>query len=519
MGTDSAVIVVGSGAAGLSAALGATAAGASVTVLERAPKVGGTTAISGGVAWLPGSRAAVEAGLDDSAEAAITYLRSISLGDFDDDLVDAFARDAARVAAAIEDQTSLRWELLADWPDYHAERPGGRAGGRSIWPRPLELPAAVEALVETSPEVGSRDVRQTGADGRVTDGVVLRGPVRGRILVGAMLDALRERGVDVRTEARGTRLLIESGTVRGVVVDGEELVGHIVLATGGFQFDEELVRTFIPGGALAAMGAPGCSGDGLHMALAAGAELGNMAEAWWMPAVGIPGETLGDVAFYRPLHVERAFPGAILVDQNGRRFVNEAQNYGDVGRALRLRFEAGTFRHPAAPCWLIFGSGYRSRYSVGSLEPGAPDPAWLHTAATLEALGTELGLPEGALDATVERFNEGAREGNDEEFGRGSYIYDRWIGDQTAEHPTLAPLEGAPFYAAQVRSGCLGTKGGPRIDVMGRVRKAGGGVVEGLYAAGNASANPFGVATPAGGGTIGPALVFGTRAGEAAASD
>ena len=503
----------------MAAALGAATAGASVIVLERAPKVGGTTAISGGVAWLPGSRAAVDAGLDDSAEAAITYLRSISLGDFDDDLVAAFVGDAARVAAAIEDRTALRWELLEDWPDYHAERPGGRVGGRSIWPRPIELPATVDALVQTSPEVRSRDVSPAEADGRVTDGVVLRGPVRGRILVGALFEALQERGVEVRTEARGTRLLGRDGSVHGIAVDGEELTGRVVLATGGFQFDEELVRTFIPGGALAAMGAPGCVGDGLQMALAAGAALGNMSEAWWMPAVGIPGETLGGAPFYRPLHMERACPGAILVDQNGRRFVNEAQNYGDVGRALRLGFEAGAFRQSSAPCWMVFDSGYRSRYPVGSLGPDEPDPLWLHTATTLEDLGTKLGLPGGSLSATVERFNVGARSGIDEEFGRGSYIYDRWIGDPSAEHPTLAPIEGAPFYAAEVRPGCLGTKGGPRIDVMGRVRRVGGGVVEGLYAAGNAAANPFGVATPAGGGTIGPALVFGTRAGEAAGSD
>jgi succinate dehydrogenase/fumarate reductase flavoprotein subunit len=519
MGRPASVIVVGSGAAGLAAALAATHAGASVTLVERATSLGGTTAISGGVAWLPASHVARAAGVRDSPAEALQYLRSLALGDYDDTLASTFVHDAARVASMIEDRTPLCWELLANWPDYHAERPGGRTGGRSIWPRPLELPAEIALRVQSSPEVSARDAAPSADAGRLTDGLVLRGPVRGRVLVGAMVAALVERGVPVRTRARAMELIMEDGGVRGVVVDGDELRGNVVLATGGFQFDAALVRTFIPGNGLAPMGTPGCAGDGLRMALAAGAELGNMTEAWWMPAVGIPGEVLDDERFYRPLHVERARPGAILVDRCGRRFVNEAQNYGDVGRALRLRFDAGGFRFPASPCWLVFDAEYRSRYPIGSLEPGDPHPPWLRSAATLTDLAAELQLPEGELESTVARFNAGVAEGVDTEFGRGSYGYDHWIGDATASHPTLGPVTRPPFYAVEVRSGCLGTKGGPRTDTEGRVRRADDGIVVGLYAAGNAAANPFGVATPAGGATIGPALVFGTRAGEAAAGD
>jgi 3-oxosteroid 1-dehydrogenase len=254
------------------------------------------------------------------------------------------------------------------------------------------------------------------------------------------------------------------------------------------------------------------------MAMGAGLPLGNMTEGWWMPALSVPGEELDGAPYFRPLHSERAQPGAILVDRFGQRFVDEAQNYCDVGRAMQ-RFDATSYSYPASPCWIVFDAEYRARYPFGPLGPGGDDPAWLHRADDLDALGEQLRLPASALRATVSRFNRGAENGVDEDFGRGTFHYDRWIGDASAPHPTLAPLAAPPFYAAPVALGCLGTKGGPRTDDAGRVRTLDGGVLAGLYAAGNAAASPFGIGTAAGGGTIGPALVFGTRAGEAAARE
>jgi succinate dehydrogenase/fumarate reductase flavoprotein subunit len=166
-------------------------------------------------------------------------------------------------------------------------------------------------------------------------------------------------------------------------------------------------------------------------------------------------------------------------------------------------------------CWLVFGAGYRARHPVGPLEPTHPDPPWLKSAPSLEKLAAAIGVSAGELVPTVERFNDGARQGVDPDFGRGSLPYDLWVGGGA----TLGPVEDPPFYAAEVRLGCLGTKGGPRTDDRGRVLRADGSPVRGLYAAGNAMASPFGTATAAGGATIGPALVFGTRAGEAAAHD
>jgi succinate dehydrogenase/fumarate reductase flavoprotein subunit len=506
-----AVVVVGSGGAGLAAALAAADAGADVVVLERGSSVGGTTAISGGVVWAPANPYGVP---DDDPAEALAYLDRIALGDVNRSLLAAFVDDAARVVTTIQERTSIRWAPLPDWPDYHSEFPGGRPGGRSIWPAPLTLPAAIATRVQRPAE---HDVHpRTVTENPANDGIVFRGPARGQALIGGLLAALDERGVEVKTGARAERLVANGGGVTGVVADGERLDGRVVLASGGFQHDPQLRATFLPSTSIAPMGTPGCAGDGLRMAMAFGTALGNMTEGWWMPALAVPGEELDGGPHYRPLHSERAQPGAILVDRFGRRFVDEAQNYCEVGRAMQ-RFDARSYVFTASPCWLIFDAQYRARYPFGPLMPSDPDPAWLHRADDLDALGDHLALPAGALRDTVARFNSGAARGDDPDFGRGTRHYDRWIGDSGAAHPTLGCLVDPPFYAAEVRLGCLGTKGGPRTDDRGRVLRLDGHPVPGLFAAGNAAASPFGIATAAGGGTIGPALVFGTRAGETAA--
>jgi len=498
------VVVVGSGAAGLSAALAATHGGADVVVLEADALIGGTTAISGGIVWAPGH----PFGIDDSADDALAYLRELATGDVDDDLMAVFAHDAARVVVTIAEQTPLRWQALRGWPDYHSELPHGVDGGRSIWPETLVTPDAIAARVRRPFEYAVETL-----EAPANDGVALRGPVRGHTLIAGLLMALTDLGVEVRTGTRVSGLVMDGDAVTGVRVGDEVVPGRVVLATGGFQWDPRLAATFLPAPGVAPLGTPGCRGDGLRMAMAAGADLANMTEGWWMPALHAPGEELDGQPFWRSLHAERAQAGSILVDRNGRRFVDEAQNYADVGRAM-FRFDAATHAWPAAPCWLVFDATYRARHPVGPLLPSDPDPDWMATAPTVEALAKEIGVDATELGATVARFNDGAARGVDPDFGRGSLPYDRWVGGAT-----LGPLTAAPYYAVTVSVGCLGTKGGPRTDDRGRVRRADGSVVAGLYAAGNAAASPFGSATAAGGATIGPALVFGTRAGEAAAHD
>jgi 3-oxosteroid 1-dehydrogenase len=516
-------VVLGSGAAGLASALAASEGGANVLVLERSDSAGGTTAISGGIVWAPANHLMIAAGISDSDVDAIGYLNRIDVGG-DAKLRIDFVQDAPRVVKLLEERTPLRWALLADWPDYHSEEPGGSSGGRSLWPAPLELSASVASRMQTAPEfsvsgqgsVPYQDLES--ARNPSSDAVVLRGPVRGRALVGGLLAALDSRGVEVRLGARPRRLVVEDSQVKGVDLDGETIFGRVVVATGGFQHDPGLAMSFLRAPGTIPMGTPGCSGDGLRMAMAAGASLANMGEGWWMPAMRVEGEELGGSPYFRPLHGERAQPGALMVDRTGRRFVNEARNYGDVGRAMQ-KFEPQPDWFPAMPSWLVFDAACRSRSPLGPLQPTDPDPTWLARAPSIGDLAKEIGVDPGTLEATVERFNQHAALGKDADFNRGERGYDRWIGNRSSTHPTLGALQEAPFYALEVHCGCMGTKGGPRTDGWGRVLAVGGDVIEGLYAAGNAAANPFGIATPAGGATLGPALVFGTRAGEAAATD
>ncbi len=507
------MVVVGSGAAGLAAALGAAASGADVVVLESAPSVGGTSAMSGGVVWVPAhGLAGDDVGAGDEPLDALRYLCAAGFGDRDERLMATFVSDAARVVRELAARTPVDWEVLGHWPDYRAELPGGRAG-RSLWPRPVTVARAVEAQVQPAPDQPSPP---PGTGDAPDDDVVLGGYVRGRALVAALLAGALGAGVEVRTGARARRLITGPSGVAGVEVDGAAVEGRVVLATGGFQHDAAHVATFLPACPIAAMGVRGCAGDGLDMAMSVGAALGNMAEGWWMPAIHVPGEEFEGRPYYRPLRSEAAQPGAVLVDREGRRFVDEAQNYGDVGRAMQ-RFAGGARPFPAAPCWMVFDAAYRHRYPWGPVGPDDPDPAWLASGADIGKLADATGMPAAALEDTVARFNAAAAAHEDPEFGRGSRPYDRWVGDRTAPHPTLAPLATPPFFALPVELGCMGTKGGPRTDSDGRVLAVTGEPVAGLFAAGNVAAQPFGTATPAGGATLGPALVLGYRAGEAAA--
>jgi 3-oxosteroid 1-dehydrogenase len=305
--------------------------------------------------------------------------------------------------------------------------------------------------------------------------------------------------------------------VRGVRTDAGDLPGAVVLASGGFERDPDLVRSFLRGPMLAPAGVPTNVGDGLRMAMAAGCALGNLSEAWWSPAMRVPEETIDGAPMYRVVLTERARPGSLIVDGRGRRFADEGQNYNDIGRALH-DFDPTAFSFPRVPAWMIFDGGYRAHYNLGPLRRGMPDPEWLRRADDLPALAAAIGTPD--LVSTVERFNALVAGGHDDDFNRGDDVYGRFMGDPSAPNPVLGAVAEPPFYALEILPGCLGTKGGPRTDDRGRaLHVETGRPVPGLYAAGNAAASPFGFAYPGPGSTIGPALVFGHRAGGAAAED
>jgi len=517
----SSVVVLGSGAAGLAAAVAAASAGARVTVLEATATVGGTTALSGGVAWVPVNHRAAEAGFEDDAGSALTYLRGLQLGDTDDLLLERFVDRGAAVLEAIERTTPIRWRAIG-YPDYHAPRPGGRTGGRSVEPDPIALPAAEAGRVRepvswrlraTQDELIRGTFRRATGEQRERDGI----QTMGRALTAGQFLGAREAGVEVRTGVRATALHTEGGRVVGVETEEGPVEGAVVLATGGFERDRALVSTFLRAPVVGLTGGPGARGDGLRMAMRAGAALGTMSEAWWAPTVQLPGSEIEGEPLAHLLLAERGRPGSLMVDQRGRRFCNEAQNYNDVGRSLHA-FDPGGFRFERDPAWLVVDGAYRERFPLGPVLPGEALPEGWHEAEDAAGLAALTGLPVEALTSTLERYNTYAARGEDPDFGRGESVYDRFVGDRRAEHPNLRPLEGR-LTAVPVGAGTLGTKGGARTDQDGRVRHLDGGVIPGLYAAGNAAASPLGMLYPGAGGTIGPALVFGHLAGETAATD
>ena len=521
------VVVVGSGAAGLTAALAARARGAEVTVLESTEHVGGTTALSGGVAWVPVNHLEMAGEARDSREQAREYLGNLALGDADGELIERFIAQAGPAAQWLEENTDLDWELLP-YPDYHCEMPGGMTvGGRSlsarlVTPRPdvsevlrpaLSWRAPVTHLEVVSNTVDPDVIAERRADGTVT---------MGQAMVAALVTTCIDEGIEVHTRTRATSLIEADGEVIGVHAespDGERTFdGRVVLASGGFERDAALSRAFLRIPTPAQTGAPGAKGDGLRMAMSVGADLGSMSEAWWAPTIHVPGDEISGEPLYRLILNERSRPGSLMVDSTGHRFVNESQNYNDVGRSMHT-FDAGSFSFTRLQSWLVFDQQYRSSYLIGPVMPTDPDPEFFCRAETISELASQMDIDPEVLEETIEDFNVGARRRSDQQFGRGETEYDRALGDPQADHPNLRPLEEGPFFAVRVHAGTLGTKGGPRTDGDGRVRHIDGGVIPGLYAAGNAAASFLGLAYPGAGGTLGPAITFGVLAGEAAASD
>lgn len=530
------VVVLGSGAAGLTAALAAAVEGASVALLEKADKLGGTTALSGGTIWIPGNQPAREAGVADSEALGREYMESLSLGMILPELLDALISGGPEFVEFAEHHADLCFQLVEGYPDYHPERPGGLpGGGRSIEVNLVsfaELGDWAERIAGAPQRLQIREMPLGGGTGVLPDEVREqreRDQVEGlgRGLVAGLLKACVAHGVQVAIGTRATRLIAEDGAVAGVELEGADgpariLAGAVVLATGGFEYDRELVRDFLRGPLTRGIGAPTNTGDGLRMAMRVGAQLGNMREAWWAPVVTLPGLRADGAVNGLLTSRERALPGSIMVNGYGRRFANEAANYNAFGGAYH-ELDASRFEYPNLPSYLIFGQTMVDRFGVFGGGPGAPVPDWVARADTLGELAAKLEIPAQALEMTVERFNGSARSGVDPDHGRGESVYDRFPGgrmlDPASRFSTLAPVEGAPFYGVEIESSALGTKGGPRTDAAGRVLDVDGEPIRGLYAAGNVMANPTGMVYGGAGATLAVAGIWGMYAGTAAVRD
>lgn len=522
------VVVLGTGGAGLTAALSAVAAGASVEVFEKAPTVGGTTAVSGGVVWIPAHNRSPEGELTKAD--ALRYLRAQSLGTMDDALVETFVRTGPTMLEFVEGHSALRFDIAEGFPDYRPELPGGQpTGGRSLSAGPFDL----SELGEWGSRITSfpADWSNVGIDAETRAHLHVTAEegsdlcVAGTALIAGLLKGLLDAGVTPRTNARAEELLAEDGEVVGVRIGlGGKRINvrarrGVVLGVGGFEWDPGLVQAFLRGPMHGAVSPPNNTGDGLRMAMAHGADLANMGEAWWVPIVQIPGDTIEGRQRSRSVRLERTRPRSIIVNQAGHRFVNEACDYNSMAGAFHYLDPRGGYVNDRG--WMVFDSVHLQRYGFLGIAPGEPVPDWFCESADLNELGAKTGIDADGLIRTIEEWNRHVAADADPDFGRGSSAYDGYWGDDsatTAAGKTLGPIDTAPYYAVPVSIGAMGTKGGPRTDHDGRVLHVNGEPIGGLFAAGNAMAGATGRAYGGAGGTIGPAMVFGYRAGYAAAT-
>ena len=545
------VVVVGAGGAGMTAALAAARQGLDTLLIEKSAYFGGSTARSGGGVWIPGNYAVKAAGQVDpgDAEAAKLYLQSI-VGD----KVPAIRRETyldrgPEVMDFLKENTPVRFKWVPQYADYLPEAPGGRAAGRTVEPVPINAKFLGDELDRLHPPYGKAPANLiiTQADYRkISLGMrTFKGPLTilkatllrlwtlllgkkmyamGNAIAIGLRQGLIDANVPVSYETELTDLVIENGRVVGVKVlkDGEpseiRATRGVIIGSGGFEKNLEMREKYQPQPTSVdwTTGAPSNQGGGILAGITAGADTDLMDDSWWGPTIPLPNGPWFCLS-------ERNLPGSIIVNQAGNRYMNEALPYVEATHEI-YKGEATGVTH--VPSWMIIDQRYRNRYLFAGLGPRQPFPGrWLKEgvikkASSIEALAEAIEVPVEALTATVERFNGFAATGVDEDFHRGESAYDKYYSDHTVKpNPSLGPIDQGPFYAVKIVPGDLGTKGGLVTDERARVLRADGSVIEGLYAAGNASSAVMGNTYAGPGATIGPAITFGYLAAEDIAKD
>ena len=349
----------------------------------------------------------------------------------------------------------------------------------------------------------------------------------GQALVGALLKGCLDRDIEPQLNTKTKRLIKEGNRITGIEIEVDSKVERInarrgvIIATGGFEWNKELVNTFLRGPLNAPASPPGNDGDGLILAQEAGAALGNMTSAWWSPVLSIPNDEWQEGGqMSSPVLIERTLPHSIMVNKAGKRFCNEATNYSALAGAFHF-FDPNQYGYPNLPAWIIFDSNFKDKYPFSSIMPGVDAPHWMNHADTLSQLAEKLDININNFNETVDNFNNYVDEGNDKEFLRGESDYDSFYGDRSQEgvFSTLGKLNKAPYYAVEINIGALGTNGGASTDSSGRVLSASGQIIQGLYTVGNAMAGSTGSVYAGAGGTLGPALTYGFLAGKHAAGN
>ncbi|EOM78559.1 3-ketosteroid-delta-1-dehydrogenase [Rhodococcus rhodnii] len=535
------VVVIGSGT-GLAAALAAHEKGLDVLVVEKTEYVGGSTARSGGAFWIPANPVLQADVPEDTRAIAATYLDAVVGESAPKERRAAYLDNGAEAVAMIERTTPLEFFWAKGYSDYHPEKPGGSAVGRTCESTPFDLAQLGEERARFRPGLmaSSLPMPVTGADYKWLNLVMrtpakslpraikalakgLGGKLRGReytaggqALAAGLFAGVIRAGIPVWTETSLTDLVEEDGRITGAVLrrGGVDVTvaarKGVVLAAGGFDHDMAMRHKYQSEslGDNESLGAEGNTGDAIVLGERYGAAVAGMDRSWWFPAVApVPGGAPS------VLLAERALPGSLVVDSSGSRFVNEASDYMSFGQKILAREQAGD---PVGSMWLVFDQRYRDSYILaGGLFPRQPLPkSWYangiaHRADDAASLARSMGVSEKTFTETLARFDAQAAAGVDHDFDRGGSAYDRYYGDPTiGPNPNLRPLSGQ-LYAVKMVLSDLGTCGGLVADDRARVLREDGSAIAGLYAIGNTAANAFGDKYPGAGATIGQGLVYG----------
>ena len=551
------LLVVGSGAGALTAANTAAELGLQVLVIEKGHLWGGTSATSGGTLWIPCTRHMAQAGVADSPDEAFAYLHGLIGDEVPESRLRAYINNANRMLHFLEDRCGAKFRSVT-YADYHMDLEGAREH-RSHEPLPItagQLGSDYATLQPMHPgaqlfgrvnwTIGEARPMITRRPGwawtmfKVMARYYLDLPQRyrtardrrltaGNALLGQLRRALNERKVPLRLGVSLQKLRVENGRVTGAFADyaGQPVAitarRGVILAAGGFEQNDEMRRKNL--GAASSTQWSGSqrnnTGDAIAEAESIGAALEFMDSAWWAPCL-----KFGDEDRARPMFVERSLPGCLIVNQQGKRYMNESASYHIAGGEMMRRNSETCATNPS---WFVFDARYRGQYNIGPMLPGPPmldrtlKPGirdMLRKGESIAELADAMGVESAVLEATFSRFNEYAARGEDPDFHRGENGYDRYYGDpRNQPNPCLAPLDKGPFYAIRIFPGDIGTKGGIVTDENGAALDGNRQPIKGLYAIGNTSASVMGRTYPGAGSTLGPAMTFGYLAAHHAAQN
>jgi 3-oxosteroid 1-dehydrogenase len=553
-------VIVGSGGASMCAALLAKQLGKRALILEKLPKVGGSTGFSGGVWWIPNNPVMKRAGVEDSYERAKQYFDAVVTyrgPGTSEARREAFLRTGPHMVEFLERQ-GMKFKYADGWSDYYDDRPGGEPRGRSLVAALFDINELGEWRDRLSiypgfgAPMGSEDfptlflAKRTWAGKRMAlrlltrllyakvTGKQLRGS--GAAIQGRMLQIAVREGAPIWPETPVKDFVVEDGRVTGVIAERGErtlrirALQGVLINSGGFSRSRGMREQYQPkpNPYRWTNANPGDTGEMMCAAMALGAAVDCMEEAWWVVTSLGPNEAFPEGAKLpdgSPLpfmhHLDLSLPFSIMVDQAGSRFCNESGAYMEIGQRMYARHrETGR----AVPSWLIMDKRQREYYPWGTANPGQIPQVWLDSgylkrADSIAALAELCRIDAAGLERTVARFNGFCRSGVDQDYGRGGRAFDRAHGDPSVKpNPNLGAIEKGPFYAVAMYPGDVGTAGGIVTDEYARVQRGDGSVIPGLYATGNATASVMGRSYPGAGASIGASFVFGYIAAQHALS-